>query len=579
MYVAPLKDIRFTLDHMVDSGKLVQTQKFAEASAETRDAVITEAGKLCEGVLAPLNHPGDIQGARLENGVVRTPDGFPEAYEEIAQGGWIARAASEEHGGMGLPLTYQSAVNEMMASSCLSISLNPLMTQGQIEALEAHASPELQAIYLPKLLSGEWTGTMNLTEPQAGSDVGALNTKAVPNGDGTYAITGGKIWISWGDHDVAANVSHLVLARLAGAPPGVRGISLFLVPKFIPDANGEPGVRNGLQVVSLDHKLGLHGSPTCVMAYEGATGWLVGEENHGLACMFTMMNNARLGVGLQGIGVAEAAYQKALAFATDRKQGKTPPFEGGSGAIVDHADVRRMLILMKAQTQAARAIAYDCALHLDLAHAAETEEERRSAEAMSAFLTPIAKAFGTDTGNEVAHLGVQVHGGMGFIEETGAAQYSRDVRVTAIYEGTNGIQAMDLVGRKLSMDAGQTAFAYVASRAEIAEALSGSENPALQAVGKAIASAASKAKGVTQWMLDADQNDRNAGAVAYLRLLALLGGASYLGRGAMATGDPVRIELARFFADVLLPQAHAMGQAAVQGASGLYALSPDDLAA
>ncbi|MEO1121187.1 MAG: acyl-CoA dehydrogenase family protein, partial [Pseudomonadota bacterium] len=346
MYVAPLKDIRFTLDHMVDSGKLVQTQKFAEASAETRDAVITEAGKLCEGVLAPLNHPGDIQGARLENGVVRTPDGFPEAYAEIAQGGWIAMAASEEHGGMGLPLIYQSAVNEMMASSCLSISLNPLMTQGQIEALEAHASPELQAIYLPKLLSGEWTGTMNLTEPQAGSDVGALNTKAVPNGDGTYAITGGKIWISWGDHDVAANVSHLVLARLAGAPPGVRGISLFLVPKFIPDANGEPGVRNGLQVVSLDHKLGLHGSPTCVMAYEGATGWLVGEENHGLACMFTMMNNARLGVGLQGIGVAEAAYQKALAFATDRKQGKTPPFEGGSGAIVDHADVRRMLILM-----------------------------------------------------------------------------------------------------------------------------------------------------------------------------------------------------------------------------------------
>ena len=576
MYAAQLKDIRFTLDHMVDAGKLEQTELFAEAGVETRDAVLTEAGKLCEGALAPLNRVGDLQGSRLENGVVRTPDGFKEAYAEIAGGGWVAMAASPEHGGMGLPLTYQSAVNEMMSSACLSISLNPLMTQGHIEALEAHASPELQRIYLPKLLSGEWTGTMNLTEPQAGSDVGALSTRAVPNGDGTYAITGGKIWISWGDHDMARNVSHLVLARLPDAPPGVKGISLFIVPKLIPDADGEPGARNDLKVVSLDHKLGLHASPTCVMAYEGATGWLVGEENKGLACMFTMMNNARLGVGLEGIGVAEAACQKALAFALERKQGRTPVTDG-AGTIIDHADVRRMLIAMKAQTLAARAIAFDCALHLDLARAAATEEARSEAAAMAAFLTPITKAFGTDTGNEVAHMGVQVHGGMGFVEETGAAQFSRDVRVTAIYEGTNGIQAMDLVGRKLSMDGGRTALDYIARCATIAESLAADER--LRAAGEAVAAAASKARGVTQWMLEADQNDRNAGGAAYLRMMALLAGASYLGRGALSSGDAARIEIARFFAATQLPQAHAQAQAATQGAGTLYALTPDDLVA
>ncbi|MEM9735350.1 MAG: acyl-CoA dehydrogenase family protein, partial [Pseudomonadota bacterium] len=365
-YRAPVEEIAFCASKIVGQEMLADTELFAEATAETRQAILDEAAKMCEGALEPVQRAGDLHPARLENGVVRCSPGYREAYEAIAEGGWVGMSASPEHGGMGLPISFATYVNEMMSSACLSLSLCPLMSQGQIEALEAHASRELQELYLPKLISGEWTGTMNLTEPQAGSDVGALTTKAEPNGDGTYAITGQKIYISWGDHDVAENICHLVLARLPEGVPGTKGISLFLVPKFLPDEAGNPGVANTMRPISLEHKLGLHGSPTAVMEYQAARGWMVGPEHGGMAAMFTMMNNARLGVAVQGLGVAEAATQMALAYAADRRQGRTAD---GTASIMGHADVRRMLMTMKGMTQAARAICYDCAFSLDMAQA------------------------------------------------------------------------------------------------------------------------------------------------------------------------------------------------------------------
>ncbi|MEM8659015.1 MAG: acyl-CoA dehydrogenase family protein, partial [Pseudomonadota bacterium] len=449
-YHAPIREMQFLLETVLGAGRLTETERFAEATPDLSEAILGEAARMAEEVLAPLNRGSDLQGAVLENGVVRTSPGFVDAYRAIAEGGWCSISSDPQWGGMGLPMTLTSCVNEMLSSACLSLALNPLMSQGQIEALEHHGSDDLRDLYLPKLNSGEWTGTMNLTEPQAGSDVGALRTKAEPNGDGTYAVSGQKIYISWGDHDVAENICHLVLARLPDAGPGTKGISLFLVPKFLPTPDGKPGVANTLRPISLEHKMGLHGSPTAVMQYDGAKGWLVGPPQGGMAAMFTMMNNARLGVGIQGLGQAERAYQLALSYALDRKQGRVP-IADGTGTILDHADVRRMLMTMKALTAMTRAICLDCAFSLDMARAAEGEWDHRAA-----VLTPIAKAFGTDNGCRVAELGVQVHGGMGFIEETGAAQFYRDVRVTTIYEGTNGIQAMDLVARKM-MDGGEAA--------------------------------------------------------------------------------------------------------------------------
>ncbi len=568
-YQAPIRDLAFCLDHVVGAERLAQTELFAEATAETRAAVLDEVGRLASGVLAPVNRNGDLHPARLENGVVRTSPGFAEAYRQIVAGGWIGMAAPAEHGGMGLPLTLGTCMGEMFASANLALSLCPLLSQGQIEALEAHASPELKALYLPKLVSGEWTGTMNLTEPQAGSDVGALSTKAEPKGDGTYAISGQKIYISWGDHDVAENVVHLVLARLPDAAPGTRGVSLFLVPKLIPDEQGRPGVANALKPVSLEHKMGLHGSPTCVMAYEGATGWLVGRENGGMAAMFTMMNNARLGVGVEGLGIAEAAYQHALAYARDRVQGETPD---GSKSILGHADVRRMLMRMKSLTEAARAICLDTALSLDMARATGGDDAK-AWFARGAFLTPIAKAFGTDVGNEVAQLGIQVHGGMGFVEETGAAQFARDVRVTTIYEGTNGIQAMDLVGRKLA-DGGE------AARALLAEIRAAAKSPGDAAPGAQLGAAADVLEQATDWMLGAEMNDRFAGASDYLRAWALALGGAYLLRGAAAeTPERARREaVARYFFGRELPALAGLCQAAQAGAGPLYALAGEEMA-
>ncbi len=566
-YRAPINDFKFIFENIIGMSCLEDTEKFAEASGDLTDAILTEAGKLSEQVLAPLQRNGDLQGAFLENGIVRTSPGFAEGYRAIAEGGWVGMAADPENGGMGLPMTVTTAVNEMMGSACLSLELNPLMTQGQIEALEHHASDELKAIYLPKMISGEWSGTMNLTEPQAGSDVGALSSKAEPNGDGSYAVSGQKIFISWGDNDFTENVCHLVLARLPDGVPGTKGISLFMVPKYIPDENGEPRVANSLRVVSLEHKMGLHGSPTAVMEFDGAQGWLVGEPHKGMSAMFTMMNNARLGVGVQGLSVAEGAYQHALSFALERKQGKSP-VEGGNGTIVDHADVRRMLATMKADVFASRAIALSCALAIDMGNATGDVAWK----ARAALLTPINKAFGTDTGIRVAEMGVQVHGGMGFIEETGAAQYSRDVRVTAIYEGTNGIQAMDLVGRKM-MDGGDAAFKLID---EIKDATAESS---LGDLASAVEKAADELKETTQAIVAAGMNDRFAGAVPYLTGFArVLGGYFHLLAADHEGGEGPRSKLAKFYINRLLPEHAGLFEHAKQGASDLYAFSIDDLA-
>ncbi|MEM8572523.1 MAG: acyl-CoA dehydrogenase [Pseudomonadota bacterium] len=557
-YRAPVSEMRFLLDHVVGADRLAETALFAEATPDTRDAILSEAAKLSDDVLAPTRRAGDLQPSVLENGVVRTAPEFAAAYRAIADGGWVGAAADPIYGGMGLPITFQTCIYEMMASANLALSICPMLSQGQIEALESHASDEIKAVYLPKLVSGVWTGTMNLTEPQAGSDVGAVRTKAEPREDGTHAITGAKIYISFGDHDLAENVCHLVLARLPNAPRGSKGISLFLVPKRIPDANGAPGVANRVRVVSLEHKMGLHGSPTCTMEFDAATGWLIGAPHYGLAAMFTMMNNARLGVGVQGISQAEAALQAALAFAQERRQGRTPSGRGDS--ISGHADVRRMLMNMSALTASARAIALDCAVSLDMAKATGDE----TWHARAAFLTPIAKAFGTDTGCAVADLAIQVHGGMGFIEEMGIAQYLRDVRVTTIYEGTNGIQAMDLVGRKLQ-DGGAAAFALLD---EIAASAERAERP----LGSRLAEVHAALRETTTWMLGAEAEDRYAGAAPYLRAFALALGGHYLLKGADVPGaDPRWRALAAYHIRQVLPETIGLCQQARGGADALFA--------
>ena len=569
-YRAPVKEMTFYLDNVLDAGRISETEKFAEATADMTEAILGEAARLSEEVLAPLNVAGDLHPAHLENGVTRCSPGFDDGYKAISEGGWVGMAGAPEFGGMGLPLALTSCVGEMMSGACLSLSLNPLMTQGQIEALEHHASDEIKALYLPKLISGQWTGTMNLTEAGAGSDVGALRTKAVDNGDGTYAVTGQKIFISWGDHDVAENICHLVLARLPGAVAGTKGISLFLVPKFLPDANGNPGVANNAGAISLEHKMGLHGSPTAIMEFAGATGWMVGPEGGGMAAMFTMMNNARIGVGVQGLSQAEAATQKALEYAGERKQGRSP-VEGGTGTILDHADVRRNIMTMKTLTSVARAIILDAAISMDLSKGLDGDAAHTQA-ARAAFLTPIAKAFGTDTGCEVAEIGVQVHGGMGYIEETGAAQFYRDVRVTAIYEGTNGIQAMDMVGRKL-MDGGVAAFALL-GEISLTAAQAEAEAPDLAAF---LAAAEMSLNATTHWMVDARMNDRFAGAVPFLRAFALTLGGHYLLKAAMV--DASRMPLARFHIRQTMQQVDALCSAAREGASTLYALDAAALGA
>ncbi|MTH76576.1 acyl-CoA dehydrogenase [Paracoccus aestuariivivens] len=550
-YTAPVGQIAFILNKVVGLPEVSNTEVFAEATSETINAVLTEAGRIATEVIAPVNRSGDLSPARLENGVLRSSPGFAEAFHALAEGGWIGLSANPQHGGMGLPQALNMAVNEMVASACLALQLNPMLTQGQIEALEHHGSEELKALYLPKLNSGEWSGTMNLTEPGAGSDVGALTTRAERAGDGSYRITGQKIFITWGDSDVTQNVCHLVLARLPDGGPGTRGISLFMVPKLIPDEDGNPGTPNDLRVVSLEHKLGIHGSPTCVMSFEGAKGWIVGAEHKGMAAMFTMMNCARLGVGIQGVAQGEAALQQATTYAFERNQ---------MGPIIRHPDVRRMLAVSRAEIFAARAICLACAVAIDMAKATGDAEWA----ARAAFLTPIAKAYGTDAGTRVADTAVQVHGGMGYIEETGIAQYLRDVRITSIYEGTNGIQAMDLVGRKFA-DGG------VAAMALLDEILDGAKEAQSQhpELAHQVWQAAETLRETTQDLLECDLPDRFAGAVPYLSAFARVLGAHYHLRAAINGGSAT---LARVHISRVLPQFNGELAAARAGVADLEEL-------
>ena len=565
-YSAPLRDMQFVMRDLAGLDEVTRLPGNEDVTPDLVAAILEEADKFAAGVLAPLNRSGDQHGARWHDGEVSTAPGWKEAYRQFAESGWTAIACDPQHGGQGLPKLVSTAVMEMWKSANMAFSLCPMLTTGAIEALMLRGSEAQKAMYLPKMVSGEWTGTMNLTEPQAGSDVGALRTKAEPMGDGTYAISGQKIYITWGDSDLVSNVCHLVLARLPGAPQGTRGISLFMVPKFLPDAEGRLGPRNSLRVVSLEHKLGIHGSPTCVMEYDGAKGWLVGEENKGMAAMFTMMNNARLAVGAQGVGIAEAALQQALAYAADRHQGATPL--SAEGPILDHADVRRMLAVMRAEVFAARSIALACAVAIDMASATGSADW----QARAAFLTPIAKAHGTDIGCEVAQLGLQVHGGMGYVEETGAAQFARDVRITAIYEGTNGIQAMDLVGRKMA-DGGEAAFRLIDEVQRGAEAA----RVTLPDLAGEVWQAAEALREATEAMVAQELNDRFAGAVPYLRAFARVLGAEAHLKAALA--DPDRLALARVMIRRILPEHGALLAQVREGAAGLYALRPEDLAA
>jgi len=565
-YRAPMEDYLFIFDNIVGFKTLNENEKFSEVSRDLVYAVLDEASKISNEVLAPLQRIGDLKPAYLENGIVRCSPGFGEAYKSIAKNGWIGMAATSKYGGLELPQSLMHAVNEMMGGACLSLQLNPVMTQGQIEALENHASEEIKAIYLPKLISGEWSGTMNLTESNAGSDVGALKSTAVQNANGSYSISGQKIYISWADNDFTNNVCHLVLARLPNSPPGTKGISLFLVPKFIPDKSGEPGQANSLRVVSLEHKLGLHGSPTAVMQYENAYGIMIGSPNQGMAAMFTMMNNARLGVGGQGIAVAEAAYQKALAFAKERTQGK--PLTG-ENSIIGHADVRRMLAEMKADVFAARSIGASCAFAIDMANSNGDKKWVKEA----AFLTPITKAFGTDIGIDVSQLGIQIHGGMGFIEETGASQFLRDVRVTAIYEGTNGIQAMDLVSRKM-MDEGETAFSKIKEIEIFIEDISDEYNKMASELKEAVC----ELRLTTEWLLLQPLNDRFSGAVNYLRFFArVLGGYFHLKAASMEKNSEFRAKLADVYFSRLLTEYRGLSVSIRRGSDDIFSLTVKEL--
>ncbi len=542
-YRAPVEDIAFTLKHSAGLKSALDEGLYGDLTEADVDAVLEEAGKFASTVIAPLNTVGDKLGTPLKDGAVTMPPGWKEAYTAWAQGGWNGLAASEHWGGQGLPHALNAACIEMWNSASMAFGIGPVLTMGAIEALDRHGADALKQKYLEKLTTGEWMGTMQLTEPQAGSDVGALRTRAVPAGDGTYRITGSKIFITYGEHDLTDNIIHFVLARLPDAPPGTKGISLFLVPKFFVNDDGSLGERNDARCHSIEHKLGIHGSPTCTMVYGdngGAVGWLVGEENRGLNCMFTMMNNARLAVGLQGVGIAERATQAAMAYAQDRKQGRAGA--NASSPIIAHPDVKRMLLTMRALTRAARAICYATGAAIDRATRAKDDAARKAADQRASLLTPVAKAFSTDIGTEVASLGVQVHGGMGFIEETGAAQHYRDARIAQIYEGTNGIQAIDLVARKLPMMGGAVVRAYLDELRRTVAAVKQTNDPAFGATGARLSDAVESLDRATTWLLSQARHIARRGACGRDALSAAVrvrGGRLHAGRG-RARGCPQR---------------------------------------
>jgi acyl-CoA dehydrogenase len=572
-YQAPVEDIAFTLKHAAGMGDALAQGLYGELDAEVIDAVLGEAGRFAADVIAPLNRIGDTHGTPFKDGAVIMPPGWKDAYAAWTAAGWNGLAAPEEFGGQNLPHALNAACIEMWNAAAMSFGLASLLTMSAVEALAVHGSDELKRVYLPKLVSGEWTGSMQLTEPQAGSDVGALRTKAERQSDGSYRLTGQKIFITYGEHDLTDNIVHLVLARLPDAPEGTRGISLFLVPKFLLNANGAPGVRNDIRCHSIEHKLGIHGSPTCTMVLGdqgGATGYLIGEENRGLACMFTMMNLARLSVGLQGVAIAERATQQALAYARERKQ--------MGHVIADYPDVKRMLLTMRSQTRAARAICYATAVAIDRAHRLQGNDAKAAHERAS-LLTPVAKAFSTDIGVEVASLGVQVHGGMGYIEETGAAQHLRDARIAPIYEGTNGIQAIDLVTRKLPQSDGACVNAYLQELRVIVGKVQAANDPAFGMTGERLAEAVDALDRATHWMLaNVEKNAEAAlaGATPYLRLFGLAAGGCMLADEALAAqriGDGAdalgRVSLARFFAEHLVVASSGLEQSAIEGANSV----------
>jgi alkylation response protein AidB-like acyl-CoA dehydrogenase len=554
---------------------------FGELTADDVEAVLGEAGRIAEEVLAPLNRVGDRYGVTFKDGVVTTAPGWKEAYDTWRKGGWNGLVAEGEWGGQALPHVLNAACVEMWNAAAMAFGVGPLVSMSAIDALTAHGSDALKRAYLGKLVSGEWIATMQLTEPQAGSDVGALRTRADRAADGTYRITGQKIFITYGEHDLTDNIIHFVLARLPDAPPGTRGISLFVVPKFLLNADGTPGARNDVRAHSVEHKLGIHGSPTCTMIlgdHGGATGFIVGEENAGMACMFTMMNRARLGVGLQGVGIAERATQQALAYARERRQGRSAGMPATESApIIAHADIKRVLISMRALTQAARSICYATAMALDRAERGADKAARAAANARASLLTPVAKAFASDIGVEVASLGVQVHGGMGFIEETGAAQFLRDARIAPIYEGTNGIQAIDLVTRKLPLGGGAVIETYIGELRRVVEAVNATNDPAFGWTGVRLEDAVESLARTTAWLLaqlEKNAQEALAGATPYLRLFAVAGGGCLLAQQALAalrlSGDAApRIALARFFAENFAVQAGALERTVVEDAGGV----------
>jgi acyl-CoA dehydrogenase len=583
-YRSPVSDILFSLSAVADLRGLLERASQADLDWDAISSIVAEAGRFATEEIAPLNRTGDLAGAAYQNGAVTTPDGFADVYRHWAEAGWNGVSAPAEFGGMGLPHLVNVACTEIWNGASMGFALCPLLTEGAIGALKAYGSRELLDAYLPPMVSGRWTGTMNLTEPQAGSDLSAVKTRAERADDGTYRLFGQKIFITYGEHDLAENIVHLVLARLPGAPPGTRGLSLFLAPKLLVNADGSLGARNDLRCAGIEHKLGIHASPTCVMVYgdnEGARAWLVGEENRGLAAMFVMMNAARLAVGTQGVAIGDRAYQRAVAYARERRQGRGLKGGDGMAPLVDHPDVQRMLMTMKANVHAARGICHLTGVSLDLADHASSESERMAAADRAALLTPIAKAFSTDIGDETASIGVQVHGGMGFIEETGAAQDMRDSRIAAIYEGANGIHAIDLVQRKLPLAGGETVRREIAGIREVAGDVGAKGGAGFGATAARLNAAAAALEETTRTMqqwLASDPRSALSGASQYLRLFGLTLGGACLAKAGLAAealaadgaGHELgRVGLARFFAEKVAVAAPGLAQAIASGGAAL----------
>jgi len=595
-YQAPLAEIQFVLTELAGLEQVEKLPGYEEASPDVVAAILEEAAKFATNVLSPLNAVGDREGSkRLDDGSVQTPPGFKEAYRQFCDNGWNGLTKSTEFGGQGLPILVGTAVEEMWHASNLAFNLCAMLTQGAIESIELAGTPALKERFLPKMVAGAWTGTMNLTEPQAGSDLAAVRTKAVPQADGTYKLYGQKIFITYGEQDYTENIIHLVLARTPEAPEGVKGISLFVVPKVMVNADGSLGARNDVLCTSLEHKLGIHASPTAVLAYGdkgGAVGYLVGEENRGLEYMFIMMNLARFSVGLEGVGIAERAYQRAVAYARERVQGRVVGVDKGTAAtpIIEHPDIRRMLMTMRANVEAMRAVAYVTGAAMDHASHDPDPVARKRHHAFVDFMIPIVKGYSTETAQQVASLGIQVHGGMGFIEETGAAQHYRDARITTIYEGTTGIQANDLIGRKTARDGGTVARAIAGEIEKVATDLSRHADVNLKDIGARLAEAVEAARKAIDWVVPAyGANPRaaHAGAVPYLELWGVVTGGWQMGRAALAAakhlqdgiGDArfltAKIQTARFYADCVLPRATSLARTITEGGDSVLAVAAE----